>query len=258
MAASENLNKDLFPGGAYTRQDMRGWGDFGGTEFTAYGKSRPVGDEQSKWAESPYARIIVERGGFIPNYTNRYSSVPETNYNNRDHSSAYPTGTPNEQGKLFQDIPTKINSFYADPSMTKHSMALMGLAINESRKIGSGLQAPFSLSPHSAPLAQRGAAAGVLTANPYNPTMEDNNTEHFAPRVQAHAKTEKPFPVAGEEELSPETVAEAKGTVKGLLRQQGPVKRAAKRASARRSTPVQPPAISIPTCLATVIQNRVC
>lgn len=241
MAASENLNKDLFPGVSYTRRDTEGWGGFGFTDFTAYGQARDGG---YSWSETPYARMTLERGKSVPNYTNE--SHEEGGYGpsdtNPDHSSAYPRNRndPNQQGKLFKEYPTKISSFYADPSMKRSTMALMGMAVNEARRIGTGLEAPSSLSVHSSPLAKRGAEAGVLTPNDYNRDMSVSNNEDFLPRTQGHDTGESPYRY-GDLEVSPEEVSAAKDTVKGLLRQQGSVKRAAKRASARRSTSTQKP-----------------
>jgi hypothetical protein len=231
MAASNNLNENLFSGVTYTRRDSDMWSDHGVSEFTAYGQPKDAG---YSWMETPYARLTVDRGKLVPNYTNDTSGREGHNYDpeygNENHGKAYPMPryAKDQQGTLFHDDHTKIASFYADPSMKRHTLALMGMAVNEAKRTGTTLEAPSSLSVHSAPLAQRGAAAGLVTPNRYNPDMQVTNQENFRPMTRGHEKGQSPYRY-DDLEMAPEEVSAAKKTVKGILRQQKPVQNAMKR-----------------------------
>lgn len=82
---------------------------------------------------------------------------------------------PGEQLKMFGHVPSKIDEAFADHRMQANTPTVLGMAINEAKKIGMGLTYSDDLSEHSSKIAQKGIESGAVSRNPSNPDAEQRN-----------------------------------------------------------------------------------
>jgi hypothetical protein len=127
------------------------------------------------------------------------------------------------QREMFMSTPGEVTSAFAHPSM-KHTMGgLLGMAVDEHRRMtGSSTAVPghdASLSPDSSRLVQRVRSTGVdVPVNPKNPGAEDNNTlnkNRDNLRMRPH---ELPGP---DTRVSPDLFRQGAQTTRSLLRGPG-------------------------------------
>ena len=103
--------------------------------------------------EIPVASVSLEKGWY--EYEPRSNAYRDT-----------------KQQKLFEAHPSVIATAYSDHSLRARVPTLLGMAINDAKKIGTGLTYDESLTEHSARLARRGVESKVLTTHDLNPNIE--------------------------------------------------------------------------------------
>jgi hypothetical protein len=124
----------------------------------------------------PVVQVGMHKGSMRPNFYNEDNAYnPETG--NYDRSLVRGHGD-----TLFSSEPSEITSAFADPSMRAAVPTVMGLALNEARKIGTGLTYSSSLSRHSSNISQRALKAGLVQVNPSHPTAGRSNDISFTPQ----------------------------------------------------------------------------
>lgn len=183
--------------------------------------------------EVPTADVLLRRGGYEPT-VKQHNMWGSTDYTWNTHAgAAYPQSDTYEgrkkpeQGRLFTETPSKIAAAFADPSMKMAVPTLLGMALNEGRRIGTGVMADSSLSKHSSPIAKRGLKAGVLVPNPQNPRgrmTNDIDFSHKATAIGEHESLEASGLdvkyLMGDDavEATPQQVSEGRDTIRTLLR----------------------------------------
>ena len=132
-----------------------------------------------------------------------------------DHNYSAKQG---DQLKLFDVHPSKINSAFADHRMRSQTPTVLGMAINESKKIGMGLTYSDDLSAHSAKLAKQGMELGVVSPNKYNPEAEQKND--IARRgIGSYEHTYSPMWFHDYDKAQPEEVKAGRETIRDITRQ---------------------------------------
>lgn len=192
--------------------------------FGAVGKPQPA----TRWDGSaeervPYADVTLHRGGYKPNFRDTPTEAGGSRViPTGDSAFPYEAGQYGPvQGKLFTATPSKISSAFSDPSLKGAVPILLGQAVNEAKRLGTGLMGDSSLSKHSSPLVKRGLKSGLLVPNPSNPGGRKTNDIQMSSRSWSQpAGTDETgaLQAMGWQETSPEQVAAARTTVRGLLR----------------------------------------
>lgn len=155
------------------------------TQYSAIAKD-PV---EGRW-DPPGAMMTVHSLSPYPHYSSEGMHLNETE----------------DEPRLFHMRSPAVDYMRSDPSMTAHVPTLLGLALNDHGR----LQAPASLSRHSARLVQKGVEAGVVDTDPRNHNAKPNNNMGLAP-YSAHTY--------GDEVAVPqEDVARARSTIRSLIR----------------------------------------
>lgn len=157
-----------------------GKGDNQYTRYHVVGNPLRSSDPQQ---ELPMGHIILQHRQFIPNFdgnaghkvSEEYKEHTEIEAQRRDqdpyeHSNELP-----DPKTLFSETPPMVHGAYAHSSIRHAMPTLLAHAYNKHGR----LQADYSLSAHSAPLVQRGIAAGLAESHPYNPTAEASNKIDF-------------------------------------------------------------------------------
>ena len=195
------------------------------------------------------AQVTIFHGAFRNTYMNSTdyegnTSVQETGvaaYPLFGHRSAYLNAyTPPEQGRLFDSTPSTISSAFADKSMLAAVPTLLGLAINKSKQIGTGLQGDSSLSKHSSPLVKRGLKSGILQPNPRNPEGRKNNDYSLARGHHIYPSDAILF-----KEIEPEQLQAGKQTIRGMLRGGGEPEQPKGRTPKAKPEPTEVPSESM-------------
>jgi len=135
-----------------------------------------------------------------------------------------------EEPKLFPDKlftekkQLTITGLFSHPKMTAHAMTLGAIAMNQH---GVAQITPHAdLSRYSSKLAQHAHQLGIISPNPNNPNMEATNETDFSTnkmtisqkevrRMEAGTSTELPIHV---NEIPPHEVAQARQTMRQILR----------------------------------------
>lgn len=128
--------------------------------------------EKKGWMDSPshpVATVSLYKGYYD------YGDHRGVGSHNTDHVAANRFKDPGEQLKMFGVVPSKIEEAFADHRMQANTPTVLGMAINEAKKIGTGLTYSHDLSEHSSKIAQKGVETGAVSRNPSNPDAEQRN-----------------------------------------------------------------------------------
>lgn len=132
---------------------------------------------------------------------------------------------PGEQLKMFEAHPSKIVSAFADRDMRAHTPTVIGMAINEAKKIGMGLTYSHDLSEHSSKLAKQGLELGVVAPNKSNPeALQTNDIGHTGLSDYEHSYTGGHF--IDFDPVSKEEIQAGRETIRGLVKQHIQAKKA--------------------------------
>lgn len=194
--------------------------DYQGKQFMAfYARSdTPV----TRWysddePDYPTAEIGVSRGGYDYGNASKPDNVDKHGEYDSDTIPSNAWAFRNTQLKMFETSPSVISSMFSDHTMHSHVGNLIGLAVNEANKIGTGLTYSGDLSEHSSKLARRGMSAGIVSTNPDNPGAHRvNDIAERGARTYEHDFSEGFF-----DDLEPVPSAEikdAKNTFRGIVK----------------------------------------
>lgn len=129
-------------------------------------RSEDIRSDDYHYKTHPSAEIGLRRGRY------EYGRFGDTDSESLAHNIH---AKPGDQLKMFQTHPSVIESAFADHSMRSYTPTLLGMAINEATKIGTGLTYSGDLSEHSSKLAKKGIEAGVVLVNQRNTTANKTN-----------------------------------------------------------------------------------
>ena len=125
---------------------------------------------------------------------------------------------PGEQLKMFGTVPSKIDEAYADYRMQANTPTVLGMAINEAKKIGMGLTYSDDLSEHSSKLAQKGMGVGVVSVNPSNPDAEQRNKIGSKGR-NTYTHMKRPGMLVDYDPVSAEESKAGRETIRGIVKE---------------------------------------
>ena len=179
-------------------------------------------NEAEAFQDRPIGKITVQHRQFIPNFDEhgvskdyRYHVEEQASQRGENPYEDYRLPDPKT---LFSEIPPMVYSAMSHSSI-RHSMpTLLAHAYNQHGR----LQADYSLSPHSAPLAQRAIAAGLADAHPLNPMAEESNDIDFQDwkHTTTQADVDDAVRSGDFREIPKEDIHSAKRVVRNMLRPQ--------------------------------------
>ena len=182
----------------------------GYTEWSAYNEDAGEQDSMGEDMEYPVAQITMKRGSY--DLGRRGTDI------NPDSIEANYFKKPGEQLHMFGVKPSRIEYAYADRSMRTVTPTLIGMAVNEAKKIGLGLSYSDDLSPHSSKLAKRGLDLGMVVPNEGNEKAEARNS--IAEDSLGSYQYWKPEGVLNyTPEAHPDEVKAGRETIRGIARQ---------------------------------------
>ena len=123
-----------------------------------------------------------------------------------------------EQLKLFHAAPSMITSAFADHRMRSATPVLLGMAVNEAQKTGTGLTYSSDLSQHSSKVVKRGLDLGIVIPNQYNPSGKQENDIGYT-GLDSYEHTESPDWFQDYDEAHPDEVEAGRKTIRGIARQ---------------------------------------
>lgn len=182
-------------------------------EWTAMDTDNPVEDQE--YEEYPAASLTMRRGGY--DLGRRGDTI------NPDSIQANYFKKPGEQLHLFGVVPSRIDYAYADKDMRTVTPTLLGMAVNESKNIGTGLTYSDDLSKHSAKLAKKGMDLGIVVPNEANTEAKQKNDIAEA-SLGAYRWTQSLDSVAYTPRASDQEVAEGRKTIRGIVQSARPKK----------------------------------
>ena len=181
------------------------------TQFTAQGDETLVPDYEIDTGKEimtpahPVAEVELRRGGY---------DYPE---GNRDILPNVFTDT-DEQLQLFDAQPSIITGAFADHRMRSATPVVLGMAINEAQKIGTGLTYSDDLSQHSSKLAKRGIDMGIVTPNKSNIKAAQTN-DIAVTGLDTYEEVHTPAYFQDLDEAHPDEVEAGRKTIRGIARQ---------------------------------------
>lgn len=125
---------------------------------------------------------------------------------------------PGDQLKMFGTVPSRIDEAFADHRMQANTPTLIGMAVNEAKKIGMGLTYSPDLSEHSSKIAQKGIEAGVVSRNPHNPdAIQDNDIAEEGRSTYEHTMYRDSL--IDYDPASEDEVKAGRGTIRGVVKE---------------------------------------
>jgi len=181
------------------------------SEFYAVGEPFMKDGEEVR----PVAEIGLWRGEYEYGYTDPRGEEGNYDPGTISHNRI---AKPGDQLKLFDIQPSKITGAYADHRMRAHTPTVLGMAVNEAKKIGLGLTYSHDLSQHSSKLAKKGLELGVVVPNRANRGAVQRNDIAEDGLGSFEATYDSDW-FQDYDEAKPEEVKAGRDTIRGIVRQ---------------------------------------
>lgn len=183
-----------------------------------YARGEAVDDPVNHSILYPTAEVSLLKGAYD------YGSTSGTNPDYIHHNKI---ARPGEQLKLFDAQPSSIIEAFSDYRTRAQTPTVLGMAVNEAKKLGMGLTYSYDLSKHSSKLAKKGLDLGVVEPNPSNTDAHQSND--IAERtLNKYQHTHTRFFFDDFNEISPDEVNAGRATIRGIVKQGIDARRGAK------------------------------
>jgi len=136
-----------------------------------------VGDKEvGNYGYRPSISMSYTRGGFVPNFDNRWTddgdTVVDDTWGYRDRSRGW-DDTPDT---LFDAVSPEVHTLFSDFRMRAHVPTMLGHVLKNAQSAGVPITAAYDLSEHSSRLSKKGIKAGLVVGHEYNKEANQSNT----------------------------------------------------------------------------------